>query len=294
MRWAIVVLCISSVSAVKRITGSGPSVAESASFTAFLMDEDSRWCTGGVIDPYWILTSAYCALRKKLLIVLGARNMSNLLLEIGSNESFMRTPEYVVVHPKYSPKFDQYDIALVKLYHKIEDKRVQPVPLGSSWPSASNEMTVCQVAGYGGDPTQSMDPGILRSAYVYAMHGPYACRCLSKHASRRSICLNDSRVQPCSSDWGHLLVCNGSAYGVVHTSAWLHTCDLTQFTAKRKIKVACGHPDVTTVYTFICPVLGWIRSHVGSAPEQPASCTATTIYPFFYFIASLLTVWNAD
>ena len=92
----------------------------------------SHYCTGTLIAPLTIITSAWCVVNTENHKFLEKLNPNNIFVG-ASNDLNDTTPTYAIediwVHPNYNPKFYRNDVALIKLTSEVEGS--SPVSIGS-------------------------------------------------------------------------------------------------------------------------------------------------------------------
>lgn len=119
-------------------------------------DDSAQYCSGSLIDPHWILTTAHCFLAANYEFPAGKWKYiagNHFLDEKDPHEQILE-PEEVYVHPKYIPSNNyspgDYDVALVRLRFPAKiTRQVRPVCLPNDTRADAEEHSRFVVVGWG-------------------------------------------------------------------------------------------------------------------------------------------------
>lgn len=108
------------------------------------------FCTGVLIDSYWVLTVAHCATDTQIKVVFGLGSQNEIRMTAGRD---------IIRHPSYGTAYTEpyhFEVALLKLEEKAPPF-AQPARLGT--PPLARTGQVLTASGYG--PTERDPPPLL-------------------------------------------------------------------------------------------------------------------------------------
>ncbi|KAM6201837.1 serine protease 58-like [Rhynchocyon petersi] len=198
-------------------------------------------CTGALVHPLWVITSAHCNL-PNVKVVLGATNPGD------PDEDYLQVveSEKMVHHPHFTITSDEDDLMLIKLRTEIHlNDYVQLVTLPHK---DVPENTMCTVSTWAynlcdvskdANSMQEVDVSVLPKAQC---QGAYK----THHIQESMLCLGivPGRRQPCKEVTSALAVCNGTLHGIL---AFADGCVL--------------RADVG-IYTRIFSYMSWIQNTI--------------------------------
>ncbi|XP_014290250.1 trypsin 3A1 [Halyomorpha halys] len=222
-----------------------------------------RYCSGSIIHPDWILTAGHCT-KDKITVHAG-------LTQIGSNDSKVqvRNAEKYYTYPGFVNPWNLlginliYDFGLIKLDKSLDinNETVKVLELDDSdWEEGFGR--ICTAVGFGQTP-EIPEPDKLYFMETLAFWGPGACPCATKkgkiHASICFISRYDLKTI-CPGDSGGPLIWDGRLVGVASYDYPSSRCNLL---STKKTQLGCGIEGTVSVYTYVTPILDWIRMYVG-------------------------------
>ena len=111
------------------VVGGTPVADGAYPFMAFLniKSRDGSllgWCGGTLIDPDSVLTAAHCVPNARRVLLTVGRTV------ISESRGQLRSVRYAFTHPRYNPKSNAYDAAVLKLRSPV--KGIKPIELASA------------------------------------------------------------------------------------------------------------------------------------------------------------------
>ncbi|XP_027030202.2 neurotrypsin isoform X1 [Tachysurus fulvidraco] len=214
-------------------------------------------CGATLISSCWVLTSAHCFKRY-------GNGTSTYKVRVGDYHTLVpeeHEDEYavdkIVLHPRYHPQGNDYDLALVRLMrhgghrgHSGECVRqsyaVLPVCLPGWRERAPKDLTKCYITGWG--DTGRAYSKTLQQASITVLSKRHCERHYGNQLTSRMLCagsaLSGRHVDSCRGDSGGPLVCERGASWIVYgVTSWGHACRLQ---------------DSPGVYTKVSAFLPWI------------------------------------
>ncbi|XP_020015519.1 kallikrein-10 [Castor canadensis] len=232
------------------IAASGaPCARGSQPWHVSLFNGLSFHCAGVLVDQNWVLTAAHCWNNKPLWARVGD---DHLLLLQGEQ---LRLASRPVIHPKYRQgsgpllprRTDEYDIMMLKLGRPaVLGPRVQKLRLPYSCAQPGD---VCQVAGWGTTTAKKVKYNRGLSCSQVTLLTYKECEVFYPGVvTSNMICAGLERSQdPCQSDSGGPLVCDGTLQGILSWGVY-----------------PCGSAKHPAVYTRICKLVPWIEKIIRS------------------------------
>ncbi|XP_042533016.1 serine protease 58 [Dipodomys spectabilis] len=198
-------------------------------------------CTGVLIHPLWVITSAHCNL-PKLRVILGVTNPSD------PTEDHVQVIGYekMIHHPLFSVSSIEYDLMLIKLKRKVElNNYVKPLDFPQEMVSQDTTCIVSTWAYNLCDVTK--DPDSLQNVNISVIsqaecHNAYK----TQEITDKMICVGivPGKRLPCKEVSSAPAVCNGVLHGIL---AYTDGCIL--------------RADVG-IYTSIFHYMSWIESTI--------------------------------
>ncbi|KAJ8918117.1 hypothetical protein NQ315_011574 [Exocentrus adspersus] len=230
-----------------RIIGGYEVEPNSKPYQAVVLINGFTFCSGSLISPNFVLTSAHCTISASYVeIVLGAHNP-----KIEEPTQLRVTSTNIIIHEDYTKlgRYSNNDISLVKTpQHVVTNNHIQIIDLAQT-DDGSYEGSSAILSGWGtmSDSSVSISSG-LRQVLVYIL---YHSICSNYYGSdvitSSSMCTSGSgTVGACHGDSGSPLVVGKVQVGV------------TSFFSTR----GCGYGDPTG-YSRVSYYRKWINQHAG-------------------------------
>ncbi|XP_007531345.1 kallikrein-10 [Erinaceus europaeus] len=232
-----------------RQASSAPCPRGSQPWQVSLFNDFSFHCAGVLVDRSWVLTAAHCGIKKPLWARVGD---DHLLLLQGEQ---LRLTSRPIIHPKYRQgsgpllhrRTDEHDIMLLKLGRPVVERaNVQTLRLPYSCAQPGDQ---CQVAGWGTTANRKVKYNRGLSCSQVTILSPKECEVFYPGVvTRNMMCAGLNGGQdPCKSDSGGPLVCDGTLQGILSWGAY-----------------PCGSVPHPAVYTHICKYTSWIKKTIRS------------------------------
>ncbi|EDW40823.1 putative trypsin-6 isoform X1 [Drosophila sechellia] len=241
---------------------------------------DNHFCSGVILAPMFVMTSAHCLINKRrvlissrvLLIVAATLNR----LKYIPNRTFV-TPVAHIWLPESFTMRNKQDFGLLKVKNPFprnnEHISIARLPVHPPLPGLK-----CKVMGWG----RMYKGGPLASYMLYIdveVMDSKLCAKLLRVPSVEYVCALDiddlTAQQPCGGDWGAPMMHNGTVYGIVTVLA------------------GCGVSHLPSLYTNVHSNVNWIHekiiSSAGSILLVPAlfrylSIVLIYVVPLFSFV----------
>ncbi|KAK9503700.1 hypothetical protein O3M35_010205 [Rhynocoris fuscipes] len=244
-------------------------------------------CSGSLIHPEWIVTSAHCI-----------NPLHSVTVKYGSTISFRAKAvmaKHAVIHPNYS--YDNilntylFDIALIKLFEPLElSDNVQIINIDDKeWPCNMMYTRICNAIGFG------LDKYSNRSAHISKFktgHGLYACKGIEYE---QIVCVQAPMDDGlCPGDSGGPLICEDKLVAIC--AGYIEYSN--KFSAKTQemldntFRISCNFGNRMLIFTYICPKLDWIKSYVNTTPWRPASCSTNSLYKLVGFYMQVFSLFS--
>nr|XP_058163612.1 kallikrein-10-like [Dasypus novemcinctus] len=206
-------------------------------------------CAGVLVDESWVLTAAQCWNNKSLWARVGD---DHLLLLQGEQ---LRRAIRSVRHPRYRPgsgrllprRRHEHDLMLLKLARPaVPGPRVQGLRLPDRCARPGDQY---QAAGWGTMATRRVKYNKGLSCSQVSILSPKECEGFYPGVvTNNMMCAGmDQGHDPCQSDSGAPLVCDGTLQGIVSFGAY-----------------PCGSAQHPVVYTEVCKYVPWIKKTMHS------------------------------
>ncbi|TSO98570.1 Neurotrypsin [Bagarius yarrelli] len=214
-------------------------------------------CGATLISSCWVLTSAHCFKRY-------GNSTSTYKIRVGDYHTLVpeeHEDEYgverIILHPRYRPHSNDYDLALVRLNRHgghgghsgkcvRQTHAVLPVCLPAWRERAPKDITKCYITGWG--DTGRAYSKTLQQAALTILSKRHCERHYGNQLTSRMLCagsaLSSRHVDSCRGDSGGPLVCEkGGGWVVYGVTSWGHACRLQ---------------DSPGVYTKVSAFIPWI------------------------------------
>ncbi|KAG7315112.1 hypothetical protein KOW79_021200 [Hemibagrus wyckioides] len=206
------------ISSYSMIVNGEEAVPHSWPWQVSLQDvKGFHFCSGSLINDWWVLSAAHCNVRTYHRVVLGEHDRSSNAEPI----QIMKVAK-VFKHEQYSPLTINNDILLIKLASPAQlDARVSPVCVAESSDNFSGGMR-CVTSGWGLTKYNAPDtPALLQQASLPLLTNDDCKRFWGSKITDIMICAGASGVSSCMGDSGGPLVCQkDNAWTLVGIVSW--------------------------------------------------------------------------
>jgi len=215
-------------------------------FIVTLKYNNNFYCSGSLVSPSWILTSAHC-----LFDISNNKAFTVSPLDTIGTDSYIVTNttnfaiEKFILHPSFNINTLNNDIALIKLRNPIFT--IQPIPYDKSYSLNINAPT--KVAGWGSVNTTNDDyPSRLHEALTPILDFNQCNASLSYNGTltNNMICAGywEGTRDSCRGDSGGPLVLNKTLVGII---SWGY---------------GCARNEYPGIYTKVKNYINWINSYL--------------------------------
>jgi len=209
------------------------------------LNNPQYFCSGSLIDEYWVISAAHCNVYSYFYIVLGDNDLST---EEDSEQII--SVSRVISHPRYDSITKEYDVMLIKLKEPAElnayvSTIALPVEITNPQPDG-----LCQVCGWGNYQTNGNDyPTVLRCVTVPVVETDQCNAPTSYNGliTESMICMGyieGGNKDACDGDSGGPAVCDGVLHGI---TSW---------------GFGCGQPGFPGVYSRVTVFVDWILATI--------------------------------
>merc|ERR550519_1557641 len=203
------------------------------------------FCSGSLIDQYWVISAAHCNVYSNFYIVLGDYDLS-----VEENTEQVISVTRAISHPRYDSITKEYDVMLIKLKTAAqlnEYVSTIPLPIQKISPQTGD---LCEVCGWGNYQTNGNDyPTALRCVDVPVIdsdqcNGPTSYNGLITESMICMGFIEGGEKDACDGDSGGPAVCSGTLQGI---TSW---------------GFGCGQPGFPGVYSKVAVFVDWILATI--------------------------------
>ncbi|XP_028838894.1 transmembrane protease serine 4b [Denticeps clupeoides] len=240
-----------------RIVGGVDTAIEDWPWQASLQWDGQHLCGGSLVSLTWVISAAHC--------FTGRTDVSRWRVALGSNRivtSGAISVAKVVVHSKYNPKANDYDISMIQLSSPVTTgDTIRPVCLPPDQLTIKNGDSLA-VTGWGALHENGAVSSVLQKATVPLIDQKDCISVYGSTITPRMLCAGfmKGEVDSCQGDSGGPLVFLSSHWQLVGVVSW---------------GVGCARAGYPGVYTNVSMLMDWIHS----AMEVSASASALWIMP---------------
>ncbi|XP_068231253.1 transmembrane protease serine 9-like [Palaemon carinicauda] len=246
---------------ITRIVGGETTTMHEYPWQVGLTSASRPYCGGSIISNQWILTAAHCVegdSASSVKVLIGEHNWGTTT-ETSVTEK--RDVSQIIVHPQYSSKTFDNDMALLKLSSPISfpsDNKIAPVCLPDAGNAYDNVDAI--ITGWGTTSSGGSQSNQLREVTVPTMTNSKCQQSYGNSITSNMICagLDEGGKDSCQGDSGGPMVTGGNTaasfmvqIGVV---SWGYGC------------AYAGYPGV---YARVNNYLSWISSNTAGSETCP-------------------------
>uniref|UniRef100_A0A224XKZ3 Putative trypsin n=1 Tax=Panstrongylus lignarius TaxID=156445 RepID=A0A224XKZ3_9HEMI len=218
----------------------------------FAGNDKEKVCTGFLIDPHWILTSAQCFDGGKVMKTL----IKFAINDYSLNTTNVAESKTIIKHPFYNNRSLVNDLTLIKVKFPIWYAKkviyIMADEYGLKWKQNILEERKCLAIGYG---KTNDDDTLLYVKKLIVRYDPRGCGCFATNTEL--LCGTPVPAALCFNDHGGPLICNGRLVGVANK--------LLECGPKRSY--SCGE-EFYNRYTNLCAYFQWISDYVDTFPMK--------------------------